>query len=151
MYSTNSNTVMPVVSNQSSLEDGMEICCVFDESRFCLGSSDSQKEARKIPATNCLPPIHIRPTPEVMACEIARDHQLRTYEISFDDNSTLIHSSTDRPSIDTTKNLDMAVHTMTEQPPCLATGKRRSRACACAGVLQTYTYAVLGKSVKNVR
>ncbi|GFU60235.1 transposable element Tcb2 transposase [Trichonephila clavipes] len=39
----------PMVSSQSSLEDEVEICCVFDESRFCLGVSYGRVLVRRRP------------------------------------------------------------------------------------------------------
>ncbi|GFW30743.1 HTH_Tnp_Tc3_2 domain-containing protein [Trichonephila clavipes] len=61
---------MPVVSNQSLVEDGEEICWVFsDESRLCLGSSDRHVLVRRRPEEylqpNCLRPRHTGPTPGV--------------------------------------------------------------------------------------
>ena len=61
----------PVVSSQSSLEDGVWRSIVFSvESRFCLGASDGRVlVTRKLGERlkpNCLRPRHAGPTPGVM-------------------------------------------------------------------------------------
>ncbi|GFX60202.1 hypothetical protein TNCV_4533621 [Trichonephila clavipes] len=44
-----------------------------------------------------------------------------------------------------------AAHIITDPSVCLAVGRRQSRSYVCAGVLQTYTRPVAGKSGKERR
>ncbi|GFU05051.1 DDE_3 domain-containing protein [Trichonephila clavipes] len=52
---------MPVVSSQSSLEDGSAV--FSNESTFCLSTSDGRVLVRRRPG-ECLQPRHAGPTPE---------------------------------------------------------------------------------------
>ncbi|GFY17386.1 hypothetical protein TNCV_657991 [Trichonephila clavipes] len=63
-----------------------------------------------------------------------------------------------RVTIGPVENHDTTGHIMTDPPPCLTTGKRQSRSCACSGtcpekrvllVLQTCTPAVVRKTVQD--